>query len=257
MANLLTNGSFDADTANWTNTDSTLASVSGGLGGTNALQLSNVSTSLSGIAYQDIVTEVGKAYVVFARVLLGTVTTFNLQAGTSANLTLYGSNTVNTANIWATARINFVATTTTTRISLRNSAVGGNATANSFIDNVFVNTAQELLNSFGVFKNGLLGSTKMHVPFWVGGSLLELTKVDMTGTLSGTVSISGGAEVLAGIQIVVVDRVTKKVVAATRPNASGMFSFSGLDKTNPNRYFVVCEAPTNYNSIIYDKMNVT
>lgn len=257
MANLLSNGTFDTDTASWTNTDSTLTSVSGGIGGTNALKIANVSTSLSGIAYQDVTTEVGKAYTVFARVKLGTVTNFNLQAGTSANYTLHGSSSFTTANLWGVCKIGFVATTTTTRISLRNFAVGGNATADSFVDNVFINTTQELLNHFNVNKNGLAGSKRMLVPFWVGGTLLDLTKIDMTGTLTGTVSIAGGAPVLAGIQVVIMDRKTKKVVAATRPDSNGAFSFSGLDKTNPNRYFVVCEGPTNYNSIIYDKMNVT
>lgn len=104
----------------------------------------------------------------------------------------------------------------------------------------------------------LMVNEKITLPTWIGGVYhTAWYSINLTGTLSGTLSISGGASVVLNSKITVIHKDTKIVVAQTRPLADGTFTLTGLDKTNVNSYFVICEVPGSYNAIIYDKIVVS
>ena len=257
MANLITNPSFDANVTGWTTVSGTPTSAAGGLYGTNGCLITNASTTVNGSIYQDVTTVVGTTYVFSGFGVCGTTTSCSLLVGTSANNSLYASMTISNTLGWTNKTITFVATTTSTRITLSSTAVGGNINATAYFDKLYMGTVQSFITDNTASKNAMKGFTKRVYPNWYNGTKDEIFNVDLTGTLSGTVSIPGGASVLKSCRITVTDRYSRKCVAGAVPAANGTFTLTGLDRSNPNRYFVMCEAPSGYNAIVYDKMNVT
>ncbi len=122
-AELVLNGSFTTDTANWTAQQSTLSSVAGGQSG-NALQVQNVGAYYS-YAYQAITTVVGKLYKVNFYHKNGTGAG-NLWIGTSIGGGQLISNVSFSDADWALKTYYFTATTTTSyiRIGLATSVDG-------------------------------------------------------------------------------------------------------------------------------------
>lgn len=151
--NLITNPSFTTDTSSWTAVASSLASVSGGLSG-NALQITN-SGAAAGSAYQDIATVVGKVYVVTVPFKKGTGAGGTLYIGTTSNRSAIFTGPLMTGAAWpATGPMDaaspdptavFIATATTTRITLENTDTGAGTT--SLFDEVMVHRLTQGLRS--------------------------------------------------------------------------------------------------------------
>ena len=257
MPNMLSNPSFDTDITGWTVTTGLAASVAGGLYGTNGCRITNNSTSVNGVVYQDITTVVGEDYVFVGFGTCESTATCAIQLGTSANATLFHNTSISAALGWVAVAETFRATTITSRVTLSSTAVPGNASATSMFDKMYLNTLAGYLTDFSPCKNGLKGSTKRPYPAWYNDTNAVIFAIDMSGTLSGVVSIPGGPSAAKSCRITVTDKISRLVVASTIPAGNGTFTLTGLDKTNPNRYFVLCEAPAGYNAIVYDKMNVT
>jgi hypothetical protein len=84
-----------------------------------------------------------------------------------------------------------------------------------------------------------------------------LLSVDVLGSLSGTVTISGVP--LQNCLVLLGYRPTGYIIKTTRTAANGTYSFTGLDRTaiSDNSYYVVAVDPngnaTQYNSLIWDR----
>lgn len=111
-AELVTNGTFASTTTGWTATSATLSVSSG------ELVITNNATAY-GSAYQAITTVVGKTYIALFTSRKGTCSGSNLCVGTAAGGTQNGTLWVTSATN-VTNQINFVATATTTYISVVN-----------------------------------------------------------------------------------------------------------------------------------------
>ena len=96
--------------------------------------------------------------------------------------------------------------------------------------------------------------SKRLLPTWLGGRVdLALYNVDMTGSISGTVSMpSGTSPTLARVSLI--SKSSLKVIKTVRPDASGTFTFTGVDRTSQNEYMAICEVPGSFNAVIYDKL---
>lgn len=138
---LLSNGTFDSDTTGWTAAGSTLASAAGGEDSTNCLRITN-SGAAAGSAYQDISTRIGRIYLLSYSFQLGTgAAGGRIKIGTTSDDdAVFSSPDAHTDASWAQKKIAFVATSTTTRITLVNASTTSAETA--LFDNV---ECQELL----------------------------------------------------------------------------------------------------------------
>lgn len=105
----ITNGSFDTDADGWDVSHATLASVAGGIGGTNCLEFTGTGGSQR--VYQEIALVVGRHYTVMCYVKGGTLPTdaHQLQIRDTSNVVLE-SVEVDTSAQWQTLIIGFVAT---------------------------------------------------------------------------------------------------------------------------------------------------
>ncbi len=118
QSNIFTNGDFSSATTGWTAAASTLSSTAGGQVG-NCLTIAN-SGAASGSAYQDITTVVGRLYKLYVYFQKGSGVSGGFAVGTTAAPTsLYNSGALTDAT-WALYTIPFIATATTTRVTLRN-----------------------------------------------------------------------------------------------------------------------------------------
>lgn len=116
---LATNGSFDSDTTGWTAVASTLASVAGGQAG-NCLELTYVSGTTQA-AYQDVITELGKNYLISVYIKSGTSGNESMRLGVFDNI--YASTTIfsitpTTSSSWVKVSLIFTALSTSTRVRL-------------------------------------------------------------------------------------------------------------------------------------------
>jgi len=130
---LILNGDFSVNTANWTATGSTLASVPGGQSG-NCLSCTNII----GQSYGDqaIATVAGRAYQLKVYFKIGTDTGGIIRVGTLSGLgDIYTSALLTDAN-WTQYTVNFVAVGATTYIGLVNGSAVNALTA--FWDTVSV-----------------------------------------------------------------------------------------------------------------------
>jgi len=145
--NLVSNGTFDTDTTGWSGSLATLTATSGGVTN-NLLQVAN-SASAAGYAYTDITTVVGRVYKVTFNFKKGTGVSGTVKIGTtSLPQSVYVGQALTDAD-WAYYEIAFIATATTTRLSLANNSVVSSET--SFWDIVVV---EEILDGFTEIMRG-------------------------------------------------------------------------------------------------------
>jgi hypothetical protein len=118
--NLVTNGSFDSNTTGWTASGATLSSVAGG-NASNALQIEN-SGSASGAAYQDITTRANRVYFLTLKAKVGTADGFQVKIGTTSDDDGIFASPVYTDSTLSEKKFAFVASGTTTRLTLVNTS---------------------------------------------------------------------------------------------------------------------------------------
>jgi trimeric autotransporter adhesin len=146
---LVTNGTFTTDTSGWTATNATFVSATG------VAVLTN-SGATNGYAYQTITTVVGKAYSVGVSLTLGTATTPRLLIGNSADAVTLGSVSMASTGNYA---VNFIATATTTYITVETNSTTISQTAS--FDNISVKLADpdRSVKNTGLVINGTLTKT--------------------------------------------------------------------------------------------------
>jgi hypothetical protein len=126
--NKLLNGDFASNADNWTAAASTLSTPAGGVTG-NALTITN-SGAASGSAFQDITTVIGRIYKFSVAFKLGTgAAGGSVEIGTTGSPTAIVNGPAVTDVAWTTYNYVFIATATTTRITLRNESVVSAETA--------------------------------------------------------------------------------------------------------------------------------
>lgn len=177
---LLTNGNFDTDTTGWTASSATLASVASGQSG-NCLEITETGSVNPGQAYQDITTVVGRTYKMSFYFKQGTAAEGKVHVGTTADHDAILSSFPLTDVAWTQHNVAFVATETTTRITLE--SVDPTAGETSLFDEVVVDEmcdgVKEMLR--GCFIN-----------IYTGAQPADADSA-ASGTLLCTISESGGA----------------------------------------------------------------
>jgi hypothetical protein len=132
-ADLITNGAFTSVTTGWTAVTATLTSAASGQSG-NCLSVAESGGSDPGKAYQDITTVIGRLYKLVAYFKKGTADGGKIMVGTTGDENaIYESAALSDA-AWTKYDIYFVATATTTRITLQSTDV--TAAETSFFDTV-------------------------------------------------------------------------------------------------------------------------
>ena len=119
--NIVSNGTFDTNTTGWTAVGATLSAAAGGSSGTTGLMIAN-SGAASGSAYQDLTTVAGRVYKVN---LIGSVINasgFQVKAGTTADDDANMLSAVFTDATLSAKELVFIATATTTRLTLVNTS---------------------------------------------------------------------------------------------------------------------------------------
>lgn len=140
---LVSNGSFNSATTGWTANASTLSSVAGGYV-SNCLSVAS-SGSAAGRAYQDITTEIGELYFFTGYFKKGTSTSGKITIGTTSTpSSLYDSGNISDLT-WTKYVKFFVATSTTTRITLQTNDATINLT--SLFDEVYMTKCEKALIS--------------------------------------------------------------------------------------------------------------
>jgi len=119
--NVVSNGTFNTNTTGWTATGATLSAAAGGSSSTTGLQIAN-SGAASGSAYQDLTTVVGRVYKVSLKGMVGTASGFQVKAGTTADDDANMLSAVFTDATLASKEFVFIATATTTRLTLVNAS---------------------------------------------------------------------------------------------------------------------------------------
>lgn len=150
-SNKATNGSFTTDTTGWTAVNATLTSESGGQSG-NHLRVAETDGANPGKAYQDITTKVGHLYMVELYFKKGTSDSGKFMIGTTGvEAAIYDSGALTDVN-WALKRTWFLATETTTRLTLQ--STDATAAEYSGFDEVkFVSISRAIQD---VFKDGFI-----------------------------------------------------------------------------------------------------
>ena len=118
--NMVLNGFFTTDTdppPSWTATDSTLTTESGGVSG-NCMKVLESGGGTTGYAYQMITTKIGRKYNFECCFKLGDGTNGTIMVGTAAGGSQYYTSGNITDAAWAKYVTQFIATSTTTYISL-------------------------------------------------------------------------------------------------------------------------------------------
>lgn len=141
-SNKLLNGDFSSNADNWTGSSASLSSVAIGQAG-NCLQVSN-SGAASGAAYQDITTVAGRIYRLDVYFKKGTGSAGgSVEVGTTGAPTSLINGAALTDASWTQYSYVFIASDTTTRITLRNESSTGSETA--LFDTV---VAEEIFDGF-------------------------------------------------------------------------------------------------------------
>lgn len=177
---MLTNGTFDTDTTGWTAVDSVLDSIVGGQS-SNSLEVAETGSANPGQAYQDITTVVGRAYMLEFYFKKGTADFGRLLLGTTGDIDSISAGVPLNDADWTLYRVPFIATATTTRVTLQSD--DATAAETSLFDEV---RAHEFQNGF----RGIMKGCKCAV---YTGSQPASADVAATGTLLYTISESAGA----------------------------------------------------------------
>ena len=198
-ANLLSNGTFDTNTTGWTASGATLSAAAGGANATTGLQIAN-SGAAAGSAYQDITTKVGSLYRLTAKFKKGTAVGGSIDIGTTSNGKALIDGVTDTDATLTEKIKGFIATETTTRITLNNdSAVTGETV---LFDDVVV---EEILEGVvDIFKGGKInvytGAQPATANDAASGTLLftitkggdGVTGLELTNSATGTASKPSG-----------------------------------------------------------------
>ena len=179
-ASIATNGTFDVDTTGWTASGATLSSVAGGQSG-NALQVAASGAAL-GQAYQDVTTVIGRIYKLSVYFKAGTSSAGSILVGSAGTPDGIASLTGLTDADWTQKTILFMATATTTRITLQTD--DPTATENSLFDELVLD---EVLDGMKEIMRGC------KIAIYSGLQPVSADDV-ATGTLLCTISNNGGAE---------------------------------------------------------------
>ena len=160
--NLITNGTFDSNTNGWTAHSAVISSENGKL---------KVLTSNQGAAYQTVTTVVGQPYVLTFDVPTDGDSNAWLRVGTSGynSVELVNANPIGESNYaYRALGFNFVATTTSTTITLQCSTAGTNKTV--YFDNVVL---QEGEKDHSPWQNNLaIKGTVPKTPVATGAELM-------------------------------------------------------------------------------------
>lgn len=182
VTNLISNSTFEAGTTGWTGSGATLTQdATGGVSGGNALKVAN-SGAAAGKAYTDITTIAGRIYLIDAYVDAGDAGGLQILVGTTFDDDAILTTPVFTDVTITQKRIAFVATGTTTRITV----LVGSATSGEFVlvDNF---QCEEILDGLrGIFRNAKINLYT--------GSQPTTADDAATGTLLVTLSKDGGAD---------------------------------------------------------------
>lgn len=139
----ITNGTFTTDTTGWTSSSATLSVVS------NRLQIAESGGVSAGQAYQDIDTVIGRIYKFSFGFLKGTGASGSVLVGTTADASAILVSPNYTDATIATKELAFIATATTTRITLQNNSTTAGETA--LFDNVI---CEDIFDGFQeIFRN--------------------------------------------------------------------------------------------------------
>lgn len=150
--NLLTNGTFTSDATGWTGSGATPA-ASGGEG-----VITN-SGAAKGVWYEDFTTIANRAYCLTFEGKVGTASGFSVRVGSTSDDDVILQSPVYTDSTMTEHRVAFIATGTTTRISLVNESTTSGHTVN--FDNVVLDAAYDgVLEILRGFKIALFAGTK-------------------------------------------------------------------------------------------------
>lgn len=93
-------------------------------------------------------------------------------------------------------------------------------------------------------------------PVWTGiTSVLDLSKIDVGGTISGKVMLNNIA--MPNEKVFLYYRPTGQLIYSTKSDVSGNFTFKNLDRSS-NQYFSISYLkgpftdPEKYNALVYD-----
>lgn len=146
----ITNGSFTTDTTGWTAVTANLTSEAGGQSG-NCLKVASSGSAL-GQGYQDITTKIGHIYYIEVYFKKGTSDSGKFLVGTtSVPDSIYDSGALTDAD-WAIHQMWFIATATTTRITLQ--STDATITEYSLFDEVKVVSMSRAIQD--IFKLGFI-----------------------------------------------------------------------------------------------------
>ncbi len=177
---LMSNGGFGSDTAGWTASSSTLDSTAVGQTD-NGLEITESGGVNEGDAFQDRTTIVGRMYKLTAYFQKGTATGGKILVGTTSNNVEIFESAQFTDVAFDQKTIIFIATETTTRITLRSDDTS-NGTI-SYFDTVVL---EEILDGFKeIMRN-------CNINFYSGAQPASADDV-ATGTLLATISDNSGA----------------------------------------------------------------
>jgi hypothetical protein len=189
--NLVTNGKFTSATTGWTLSNATLASIAGGQEG-NCLEVTEGAGAAPGYAYQSVATRVGGIYQCQVYFKKGAGATGTIKVGTAAGGAQYGTNAGITDAAWTKYLYIFVATTTTTFISVYANEEAGV----EMYDEIRLCPIGSLKD---IFNGGLLkiytGTQPTEADDVIAGSLL--VTISLAGTGAGITFDDAAAGVIA------------------------------------------------------------
>lgn len=179
-ATIAVNGSFTTDTTSWTAADATLASVASGQSG-NALEITETGGVNPGQAYQDLTTVIGRIYKLTVYFKKGTADFGRVLVGTTGDPdAILDSGALSDAG-WTQHTFLFIATATTTRITLQSddATVGETSLFDELVVDEIFDGVKELMRD-----------CKIAV---YSGTQPATADLAATGTLLFTLSLNGGA----------------------------------------------------------------
>lgn len=109
----------------------------------------------------------------------------------------------------------------------------------------------------GAVVKGVVGEGRRVIPSWAQSPTRPtLIAIDVTGTFSGVVTEDGVPTPFTWVALYY--RPTHVLLARTRTDANGAFSFQNLDKSDLEGYFAVAfdaDGGVNFNAKILDKLS--
>lgn len=227
---MVLNGTFESALgAEWTSVGATLTTPANGVSG-NSLTIAS-TPGVSGAAYQDITTVVGRIYRINVDFKKGTGVSGSIAVGTTGSPTsLYSSGALTDAS-WTNKTAAFIATATTTRITLRSDSTVDTETA--LFDNVVF---EEVFDGFiEIMKN-----CKCNI--YKGTRPATADDAASAGDILATITIDGGANGL-----VFTESITGSVGKPSGVNWRGAIAQNGT--ATYFRFYEAGDSPQNSSSV--------